>query len=465
MQHHDNNATSALDVLVIEDDVDTAGALTRILNRAGYASDLALTLADAMESVQRGAPAIVLLDLSLPDGDGVDAIERLKALGVNEIIIISGTDDAERTRRCLQAGVFDFILKPAGADDVLKSVRRADVKRRQSTVTAQEYPVKLKPGFGSLEGASQASQRLTKAVRQVAKEPFAAALITGQPGVLKADVAALVHHYSERTGRALIVNCASENDAHDQRRFFGSVSSDDARTDATVGYLNKAHEGTLVLDDVSALSINLQRRLASFIETGEVLAQGALAPQRQRCALVGILREPADDALSSGRLHEPLYFALARNTIAVPPLVERRDDIVFFSQHAVAQLNDVFSTEKSLSVELIDQLKSYYWPGNLVELKNCLLTAYRYTEAGDEIKPNVSLFTDAEDPVNDLISPFVGQSFREVEKQLILATLAANKHNKSRTAKVLGISLKTLYNRLNSYEQQEDVAVLTATSA
>jgi len=450
----------AVDVLVVEDDVQTASALSRVITRDGYTCESVNTLAEAMKRTASAAPGIVLLDLSLPDGDGMQAIGEFKKNGVNEVIVISGTDDAERTRRCLQAGVFDFILKPAGAEEVLRSVRRADGHRRQSMVSAQEYPMRLKPGFGSLEGSSVASQRLLGAIKQASRAPFTHSLIVGQPGVLKADVAALVHHYSERNGQALVVNCASENDDQDQKRFFGeSGSSEEGNADTVTGYLQKACNGTLVLDDVSSLSINVQKRLATFIDTGAVLPEGSLKPAKIQCALVALLRESADAALASGRLHEPLYYALARNTIAVPPLVERREDIAFFARHAVTQLNSVFSIEKSLSTELISQLESYYWPGNLVELKNCLLTAYRYTEAGDEIKSSTLLFTDAEDPVNDAISPFVGQSFRDVERRLITATLAANNNNKSQTAKVLGISLKTLYNRLNSYEEQAESAV------
>jgi len=449
-----------VDVLVVEDDVQTALALAKVITRDGYLCETVSTLADAMNRVASVAPGIVLLDLSLPDGDGTEFIAEFKKSGVNEVIVISGTDDAERTRRCLQAGVFDFILKPAGAEDVLRSVRRADGHRRQSMVAAQEYPVRLKPGFGSLEGSSVASQRLLGVIKQVSREPFNHALIVGQPGVLKADVAALVHHYSGRHGQALVVNCASENDDQDQKRFFGECEGvDNDSADTVTGYLQKACNGTLVLDDVSSLSINVQRRLAAFMDSGDVLPECSLKPIKIKCALIGLLREPAEAALASGQLHEPLYYALARSTIAIPPLVERRDDIAFFARHAVTQLNRVFLTEKSLSAELIEQLESYYWPGNLVELKNCLLTAYRYTEAGDEIKPNTLLFTDDEDPVNDAISPFVGQSFREVERQLITATLAANNNNKSQSAKVLGISLKTLYNRLNSYEEQADSAV------
>lgn len=451
---------AVLDVLVVEDDKDTAVAFQRVLERAGYKADNVQTLSSALDAVREMPPSIVLLDLSLPDGDGVDAIKTLKSSGVDQIIVITGSDDAERTRQCLQEGVFDFLVKPADGKELLVAVRRADSHRRQRIVSSKDYPPELRLGFGALEGASAASQKLINRIKQVARENPVYALITGQPGVMKADVAALLHRYSGRSGGAYIVNCASETGRQSLERFFGRAAErkeggkGPVANDAIRCYLKKADGGTLVLDDVSSLGLDIQRRLKSFIVTGEVLACDALTPDKYDCSLVGILREPADRALAAGRLYDPFYYTLASNVVNVPPLVERNGDIEFFARCAVDQLNQVFDTEKSLSDDILEQLRGHYWPGNQVELKNTLLTAYRLTEAGDEISADPSLFVESDSGVNDHIAPFIGQTFREVEKQLIEVTLAANGNNKSQSAKVLGISLKTLYNRLNSYAKE-----------
>ena len=231
--------------------------------------------------------------------------------------------------------------------------------------------------------------------------------------------------------------------------------ADDDGDETSRSYLKKADGGTLVLDDVTSLSIDIQRRLESFMSTGKVLASNALTPSEYDCSIIGILRESPEVAFAEQRLYDPFYFRLASNTLHVPPLVERSEDIEFFARCAVDQLNKVFDTEKSLSDAMLEQLRSHYWPGNQVELRNTLLTAYRLTEAGDEIGADPSLFVESDSGVNDQIAPFIGQTFSEVEKQLIEATLAANGNNKSQSAKVLGISLKTLYNRLNSYEKEK----------
>lgn len=446
---------SALDVLVVEDDRDTASAMQRILQRAGFTTEYVQSLSEASEQVSQRNPSIVLLDLSLPDGDGVEAIRTLTASGQTQVIVISGTDDAERTRRCLQAGVFDFLVKPAEARDLVFAVRRADSHRRKGVVSETAYPPELKMGFGALEGKSKASQDLVAQVRNAARTSPGHALITGQPGVLKADIAALLHRYSNRKGRSYIISCASETGQQAIDRFFGDhARPHDGGENGIEAYLKKADGGTLVLDDVSSLPMDIQRRLKSFMTSGTVLARNALNPDSYDCAVVAILREPAEEALAAGRLHEPFYYTLVRNSIKVPPLVERKDDIEYFARTAVEQLNQVFDTEKSLSTEILEQLRGHYWPGNQVELKNTLLTAYRLTEAGEEIAADQTLFAENESGVSDQIAPFIGQTFSEVERDLIKATLAANDNNKSQTAKVLGISLKTLYNRLNSYEKE-----------
>jgi two-component system nitrogen regulation response regulator NtrX len=175
-------------------------------------------------------------------------------------------------------------------------------------------------------------------IREVASTQRFNALITGQPGVIKADVAALLHQYSGRSGKALIVNCSSENDDQALKRFFGSNLGDslDRVKGISPSYLNSTHGGTLVLDDLSALPLTIQRRLALFLERGEALAVQALTPTQHDSNIIGVLREPIDSALSAGRLHEALLYELSINTILVPPLVERRDDIKFYAQQAIA---------------------------------------------------------------------------------------------------------------------------------
>ena len=436
------------DVLIVEDDVAVAKALQKLLNRSGYSTAVAHTLKEA-DRILTSTCSIVLLDLTLPDGDGIDAVNRIKSAGVNEIIIVSGTDDAKRTRQCLQAGVFDFVLKPASAEEVLRAVRRADAFHQQGRIRARDYPARLTPGFGGLQGQSASSVRLLQAIQDAAASHPVRALITGQSGVLKADIAAQIHEASGRQGHALIINAANETNENALSRFFATSIEDVANREVTreKTYLQKAAEGTLVIDDLSNLPLLIQQRLALLLDTDYTRSDADSAILKD-IGIMGILREPLELALETGRLHNSLYYVLSGHEIQVPPLVERKQDISLLAEKAVEQLNQIFGSEKSLSAELVEKFERYYWPGNLVELRNILLAAYRLTENGEEIRPDSRLFSDADREQSPDIKTFVGKNFQEVERMLIKATLKANNNSKTASAKMLGIGVKTLYNRL-----------------
>ena len=450
-----NKADSAdhevvLDILIVEDDVSVARALQKLLDKSGYSTQVAHSLKEA-DSILASPCSIVLLDLTLPDGDGVKAVNRIKAAGVNEIIIVSGTDDAERTRQCLQAGVFDFVLKPASANEILRAVRRADAYHHQERTREKEYPARLTPGFGSVQGESDKSVELLREIQGAAAIQPVRALVSGQSGVLKADVAAQIHEASLSKGDAFIINAANETDEHAFARFF--TSSDESVADITVArahtYLRKAAKGTLVIDDLSNLPLVIQRRLALLLDTDYTRSETDSA-RLEQMGIIGILREPVNKALDAGRLHSPLYYALSRHEIQVPPLVERKEDIALLAHKAIEQLNQVFGCEKGLSTELLEKFSKHYWPGNLVELRNVLLAAYRLTEDGEEIRLGSGLLPNADSELSADIKMFVGKSFKEVEEMLITATLKANNNSKTASAKMLGIGVKTLYNRLKN---------------
>ena len=464
-------AVRNIDVLVIEDDKTTATGLVKVLVKNGYQADYRLSLQDALIAVDQHCPNLVLLDLSLPDGSGLSELVELKRRGVQEVIVVSGTDNPEHTRQCLAAGAFDFISKPAGAADVVRSVRRADVQLKLEQLSQGAYPCVIRPGFGSLEGAGAASEELFRQVRSVAQQlSTGGCLITGPAGALKVDIAASVQFYKPGGGVAYLVNCAAENDAYALQRFKGGQQnvlpgtstredSDEAVISIAEGYLLRAQSGSLVLDDLSALRMDVQIILLQYLDAGTITPLNASKPQPYQCSIIGILREEAAEAIEEGRLNRGLYDALAANTIEVPGLLARSDDIEFFARKAVQQLNHVFGTEKSLSKEFLEELGDHAWPGNLVEFRNLVLMAYRLTEPGEELGGADLLFSKEDPVVNSQVAPFIGMSLREAERFLVEATLEEYGNNKRKVADVLGVSVKTLYNRLKSYGASEDLVL------
>jgi|GEM_PF-1905498 len=441
------------DILLVDDDEQTLQALARVLEDASYTVRTARSAKSALESVKDALPAIVLLDLGLPDANGVDVLRNLLANDVPQVIIISGTDSVETTRQCLREGAFDFLLKPAQRDELLQAVRRATSSYQVNRVITQEYPIELQPGFGSLETPSYASQQMFKQLKDIATESQTNAIITGPAGLFKRDIAALLHHYTGKSGPALLINCALEIGEKAEARFSGQSS----KSGNPVGYLEMADNGTLILDDISLLPVPVQSLLARHITLARELSNTKNNNVlKNPCSIVGILKEPIDFALSEGRLQPELFDILSANRIGVPALKDRPDDIVVFAQQAVSQLNILLQTEKSLAAEFSEFLKAQTWEGNLIDLKNRLLTAYRATGDGDEIIydpmhwPTANLEQTPHSEASTGVASLVGMSLIDAENLLIKATLASVGDNKSKASKILGISVKTLYNRLKN---------------
>ena len=442
--------TTGNNALIIEDDAATADAIARVVTSLGHETVCAHSIAAAREAVERSVPELVMVDLGMPDGDGVAMVAELRERGVEDFVVISGAQSQARVVESLRAGVSDFLLKPVKLSEIHRVVGRV-VQARQDRLVGVATPASspvVEPA--RLVGSSEATRQLRHAVQRVAGLSPIRAIVTGAPGVGKRNIAASIHAESGATGRALYVDCASEVDASAARRFFGHVGDErDARTDE--GYVRRAAGGTLVLDDLSQLTKELQSKLITFLNTGEVTAANGYETLDVRCAVVGILREPVGEAFASGRLREDLYYALAEAIVAVPPLRERKEDTLEIAERTVASLNASGGTDKSLSAELRARLRDYEWPGNVVELKNVLRAAHAGTAADGEIGVDKVFVPALSEGGSDPAAHLVGNSFWEVEKKLLLATLEHTDGNKRQAARILGISLKTLYNRLHAY--------------
>ena len=438
--------------LVIEDDQATANAIARVVTSLGHDVQVALTLEEAREKAASVPPGLVLVDLGMPDGDGVDIVHELRARGAEDFIVISGSQSQERVVESLRAGVADFLVKPVKLSEIHRVVTRV-VQAREDRSIGVAMPAAtpvIEPA--RLVGQSEATRHLRHAVQRVARMTPVRAIITGAPGVGKRNIAVSIHHEGRAEGRVVYVNCSQEVDESAAARFFGRIGGSGDGATSIEGYLPAARNGSLVLDDLSRLPTPLQSSLMTFLDTGKIKpVNGFEAAGEVSCAVIGILRESVADAFDQGRLREDLYYALAESVITVPPLSEREEDTLEIAERAVAELNAVTGTDKALSEELRERLRDYAWPGNVVELKNTLRAAYAGTEPDEEIAVSKVFAPALSGGASDPAAHLVGNSFWEVEKKLLLATLEHTGGNKRQAAKILGISLKTLYNRLHAY--------------
>lgn len=443
------DSVKAADILIVENDESTASAINALLHNEGYLCDYCLSISDAVTIIRRSCPRLILLDLSVSEENALESMVEFKRQGVLEVIVISGNNRPEYIRQCLTAGAYDFISQPASSADILASVRRVNMLLQFEQLQPGTYPFQLHPGFGSLEGKSKISKRMFSEIRAVGKSLSpGVCLITGPAGSLKNDIAASVHYYSPCQGPAYLINCAGEDDEKAVTRFKGVVDAKDAQTP---GYFQMAKDGVLVLDDLSTLRMELQTLLVDYLTEKEYTPINTDSTQPATCSIIGVLRENPQEAIEQERLNARLFALLSANAIEVPGLLQRIEDIGLFAQYAVKQLNAVFGTEKGISAEFMRELSSYEWPGGLVECRNIILMGYRLTEPGEEITSQGLLFPKDKPVTNSGIAPFIGMSLRDAEQQLIKATLAEYDNNKRKVADILGISVKTLYNRLKSY--------------
>ncbi len=436
--------------IVIEDDVPTAQAIGKVVESMGFEVRLAHSLKEARELSATVLPALALVDLGMPDGDGVAMVRELREIGVEDFIVISGSRSQERVVESLRAGVADFLIKPVKLSEIRAVVERVVAARDAFRVGVATPVARASIEPARLVGHSEATLHLRQQVQRVAGMDPLRAVIIGAPGVGKRNIAASIHHETGVEGKALCVSCAEEVDEAASIRFFGRTAAGKADR-ALAGYVELAEGGTLILDDMSRLPLSLQSKLKTCIDTGLVSPSRGKQSRPVRCAIIAILREPAAIAMEEGRLRDDLYYSLAESVITVPPLSEREEDTLEIAERAINELNSLTGTDKALSEELRSRLANYSWPGNVIELKNTLRAAYASTEPDEVIEISKLMMPALIDGAADPAAHLVGNSFWDVERKLLLATLDYTGGNKRQAARILGISLKTLYNRLHAY--------------
>jgi DNA-binding NtrC family response regulator len=310
------------------------------------------------------------------------------------------------------------------------------------------------PRCGLVRGTSPAMHRVYEMIERVAPTE-ASVLIVGESGSGKELVAQTIHQASKRRRGAFVaVNCGAipaslveaELFGHEKGAFTGA-----ARTHR--GYFERAAGGTLLLDEVTEMSPDAQVRLLRVLETGKYWRVGGDTELRADVRVVAATNRDPSAAVAEGRLREDLMYRLAVFPISLPPLRNRGADVELLAAHFLAALNDEAGTSKTLSRRSLDVLRAHPWPGNVRELKNCVQRAFILADSQVELEHMLPAATgDVEDP-SRLVFP-LGTPLAAMEKRTILATLAHCQGNKRRAAQVLGVSLKTLYNRLNEYASE-----------
>ena len=451
----DTQKAVMLRALVVDDDVTSQSALAALVRDEGFEVETAGTLKDARSSLEGGSPDVMLLDVGLPDGSGLDFLRELDGATDTEIVLITGNGTVDAAVDAIRHGASDYLTKPADLarlQSVLVNVmRRHELKGEIGSLRRE---LRTLGRFGAMIGSSPPMQACYDLIGRVAPTE-ASVMIVGESGTGKELVAETIHRLSTRKEQPFVaVNCGAVSPTLIESELFGHErGSFTGASKEHRGYFERAHGGTLFLDEITEMPMESQVRLLRVLENGHVVRVGGEDSIPVDIRVVAATNRPPQEALEAGKLREDLLYRLGVFPIHLPPLRDRGADIVLLAEHFLSELNQAEGSSKRFTREALVRLRRHGWPGNVRELKNAV---HRATILADEdIEPDHLPLASPEAPEcgpDSSMRVSIGSTVADVERRLILATLAENGGNKERAARTLGISLKTLYNKLKKYQ-------------
>jgi DNA-binding NtrC family response regulator len=439
--------------LLVDDDEGFVFGLAEAVKREGFEVRTAGTLQDARQALREHDPDALLIDLQLPDGSGLELLQTPEGRLPPGVIFISGNASVELAVEALRLGAMDFLTKPvdfARVKMALANLSRTRELTRQ--VGALRGELRRLGHFGSLVGGSRPMQTVYDMVAKVAPTE-AAVFVLGETGTGKELVAQTLHDMSRRAKQAFVpINCGAVSPTLIESELFGHEKGSFTGADRSHrGHFERAHQGTLFLDEITEMPVELQVKLLRVLETGRVLRVGANEPVQVDVRVIAASNRPPQQVVAEGKLREDLYYRLNVFPITLPPLRERDDDVALLAEHFLEEQNKAAkdTPPKAFTKAALDRLRAHGWPGNVRELKNVVQRAYIL--APNDIGVDSLPLGIVEERLGTSLSIRVGTPIDEAERRMILATLEHCAGDKKKTAELLKISLKTLYNRLNVY--------------
>jgi DNA-binding NtrC family response regulator len=449
-------------VLIVEDELHALTGLAELVSGWGYRTDTARDGVEALDKVLVWQPGIVVSDLKMPRMDGLELLERLGELKQNQaVVMLTAQGSIEAAVDAMKLGAYDFIQKPVDAGrlrQILANASRQRETERELEVTRR----KLRDAgvLGSLVGSSKKMQELFALIERVAPSNVSV-LITGESGTGKELVARTLHALSPRKGRPFVaVNCAaipetlieSEIFGHEKGAFTGAM-------ERRAGCFELAEEGTLLLDEIGEMPIATQAKLLRVLEERVLRRLGSKIESPVDVRVLAATNKNPADAVADGHLRADLFYRLNVFNIHMPPLREHKEDIPAIVESMIEDMNLKHDRHiTGVDSGMLQQLIASDWPGNVRELRNTIERAVVLGAEGQlearHLPPGFgkSIEKPVEIPLlENAIRVEIGSTIDQAERLLILKTLESHGNNKTRAAETLGISLKTLHNKLKEY--------------
>ncbi|HEY7443949.1 MAG TPA: sigma-54 dependent transcriptional regulator [Vicinamibacterales bacterium] len=445
-------------VLIIEDDRDSAEFLKLLVEPRGYLVRTAASAQEARDSLTTWRPELVLMDMMLPDAQGLDLLRHFReASPETQIIMVTGYGSVPKAVEAMEAGAFSFIEKPVDVGILIAMLEKAGEKLALSAENRRlKEELREHTAFANIVARSDKMRQLFHLIRSVAPTD-ASVLVHGENGTGKELVATAIHQHSKRaSGPFIKINCAaipselieSELFGHKRGAFTGAVSD-------KTGLMELADGGSLLLDEIGEMPANLQVKLLRVLQDREFRPVGGSRVIKPNFRLICATNVNLDAALGDGKLREDLYFRINTVTLSISPLRDRTDDILLLAEHFLGR----FSTEHQRSIASIHPdagraLLRYRWPGNVRELEHVIERAVIVAEGTqvtvDDLPPEVRDADRFPTQSGFVIPPH--HTLEEIEKLAILETLERTRWNKRKAASILGVYRPTLYNKLKKYK-------------
>ena len=449
-------------VLIVEDEENERTGLAELIRAWGYQTETAVDGADGWTKVESWGPAIVLTDLKMPRMDGMQLLEQIAAAPQQvTVILLTALGSIDAAVTAMKHGAFDFIEKPVNPTRLRNILQNATrLRGTERELEASRRRLRDVGVLGSLVGSSKVMQEIFRLVEMVSPST-ASVLITGDSGTGKELVARTIHSLSARKARPFVaINCAaipetlieSEVFGHEKGAFTGAF---ERRT----GCFELAEGGTLLLDEIGEMPIATQAKLLRVLEDRKLRRLGAKSETAVDVRVLAATNKPPEEAVARGELRNDLYYRLNVFNIHMPPLREHIEDLPDLVHALMADMNEKHDRSVvGVSDAVMNAFRAHAWPGNVRELRNTLERAVILcsgpTIEPKHLPPGFGKLVQRI-PVQDgqSIQLGVGTTVDEAERLLILKTLESTHNNKTKAAEILGISLKTLHNKLKEYGQ------------
>ena len=442
-------------IVLVDDEENFRKVLTKELLRRGHTVCEARDGDEALEMMHREDYDIVLLDLKMPGKSGEQTLKEMKELSpLTEVVILTGHASIDSAIYCMKIGAYDYLTKPILLNELDAVLQKAKEKRDLSKENLRlKHIVQRAEETPKIIWKSKKMREVMALVEKVSSVD-SPVLIQGETGTGKELIARQIHRRSPRNKYPfLVINCGalqetlleSELFGYEKGAFTGAVSR-------KLGLFEITDGGTLFLDEVGEISLSIQVKILRTIETGEIRRLGGMKNMKYDVRIVSTTNKNLENLIKEGKFREDLFYRLNIVTLNLPPLRERKEDIDDLLEHFLK--NTKVSNRKNVKFSplTLKLLKEYNWPGNIRELQNVVERVLIISE-DDEILPS-DLPIRLQMNRNELEEEFVNSDLqlKEVEKGYITRMLAKCKGNKKKTAEMLGISLRTLYNKLKEYE-------------